>query len=32
VSPFNRLWQVTSGVWTPMIKLLPKSWWQDWIE
>lgn len=31
-SPFNLLWQIPCGIWTPLIKLLPKSWWESWLE
>ena len=30
-SPANRLWQVTSWFWIPLIKCLPKSWWEGWL-
>ncbi|KAL2126862.1 hypothetical protein VTI74DRAFT_11705 [Chaetomium olivicolor] len=29
VSPINRLWQLTFWIWVPLIKLLPKSLWED---
>jgi len=31
MSPFNRFWQLTFGIWVRLIKLLPKRFWQDWI-
>lgn len=31
VHPFNRLWQLTAGFWVPLIKRLPKSWWESWL-
>ncbi|KAK3326364.1 cytochrome P450 [Apodospora peruviana] len=29
--PFNPLWQITYKLWVPLIKLLPKSCWEDWM-
>lgn len=31
-SPFWLPWQVTHKLWVPIIKLLPKSWWDGWLE
>lgn len=31
-SPFNLLWQIPCNIWTPLIKLLPKSYWESWLE
>ncbi|KAJ4423626.1 hypothetical protein N0V82_001649 [Gnomoniopsis sp. IMI 355080] len=32
VSPYNLLWQLTSRLWTPLIKLLPKAYWEPWLD
>lgn len=32
ISPYNALWQVTSKIWTPIIRLLPAAWWEPWLE
>lgn len=32
-SPFNLLWQLSCGLWTPLVKLLlPSSCWESWLE
>lgn len=31
-SPFWIGWQLTHKLWVPLIKLLPKSWWDGWLE
>ncbi|KAL2196193.1 cytochrome P450 [Corynascus similis CBS 632.67] len=31
VSPINLLWQLTFTFWVPLIKLLPKSLWENWL-
>ncbi|KAF3760814.1 hypothetical protein M406DRAFT_348284 [Cryphonectria parasitica EP155] len=31
-SPFSFPWQLTSGLWTPLIKLLPRSCWEQWLD
>ncbi|KAL2118449.1 hypothetical protein VTJ04DRAFT_8109 [Mycothermus thermophilus] len=31
VSPFNRIWQLTSWLTIPLIKLLPKPLWENWL-
>ncbi|KAH8128751.1 hypothetical protein ACSS6W_003814 [Trichoderma asperelloides] len=31
-SPFWIGWQVTHKLWIPLIKLLPKSWWDGWLD
>ncbi|KUI72815.1 Cytochrome P450 3A1 [Cytospora mali] len=31
-SPFSIPWQLTCSTWTPIIKTLPKSWWESWID
>ncbi|KAL7909769.1 cytochrome P450 [Trichoderma velutinum] len=31
-SPFWLPWQVSHKLWVPIIKLLPKSWWDGWLE
>ena len=31
VSPFNRIFQITSGFWLAVFKLFPKRLWEDWI-
>lgn len=32
ISPFSHYWLLMFWIWTPMIKILPKSWWESWIE
>lgn len=32
ISPFSHYWLLMFWIWTPMIKMLPKSWWESWIE
>ncbi|OIW23655.1 cytochrome P450 [Coniochaeta ligniaria NRRL 30616] len=29
--PYNKLWQITFWIWVPLIKRLPKSWWEGWL-
>ncbi|KAB5525756.1 cytochrome P450 [Coniochaeta sp. 2T2.1] len=29
--PANRLWQITQKIWIPLIKSLPKAWWEGWL-
>ncbi|CCF45398.1 cytochrome P450 [Colletotrichum higginsianum] len=31
-SPFSIVWQLTHKFWIPIIKILPKSWWENWLE
>ncbi|EHK16488.1 uncharacterized protein TRIVIDRAFT_75420 [Trichoderma virens Gv29-8] len=31
-SPFWLPWQISHKLWVPIIKLLPKSWWDEWLE
>lgn len=32
IHPFNILWQLTCDtIWLPIIKLFPKSWWDNWL-
>ena len=31
IHPHNSFWQLTSSVWVPLIKMLPKSWWEQWL-
>ncbi|KAK1654455.1 cytochrome P450 [Colletotrichum phormii] len=31
-SPFSIIWQLTHEFWLPIIKSLPKSWWENWLE
>ncbi|KAK6217553.1 cytochrome P450 [Colletotrichum tabaci] len=30
-SPFSIVWQLTHKFWIPIIKVFPKSWWENWI-
>ncbi|PSR99029.1 cytochrome P450 [Coniella lustricola] len=32
VSPFNLWWQIPHKLLTPAIRLLPKVWWEDWLD
>lgn len=32
ISPFSHYWLLTFKICTPIIKTLPKSWWESWIE
>ncbi|KAK2019248.1 cytochrome P450 [Colletotrichum eremochloae] len=32
VSPFSIVWQLTHKFWVPIIKTLPRSWWENWLE
>lgn len=32
ISPLSHYWLLTFKIWTPLIKTLPKSWWESWIE
>lgn len=32
ISPFSHYWLLTFWILTPIIKTLPKSWWESWIE
>lgn len=31
-SPISLKWQVPCSIWTPIIKMLPKAWWESWID
>lgn len=31
-NPHNLAWQTTHKLWVPVIKLLPRAWWEDWLE
>ncbi|TDZ39858.1 Cytochrome P450 3A1 [Colletotrichum spinosum] len=31
VSPFSIPWQLTHKLWLPIIKSLPKTWWENWL-
>lgn len=31
VHPFNRFWQISAWIWLPLIKSLPKAWWEKWL-
>ncbi|WQF88772.1 Putative cytochrome P450 [Colletotrichum destructivum] len=31
-SPFSIVWQLTHKFWIPIIKIFPKSWWENWLE
>ncbi|TQN73423.1 Cytochrome P450 3A2 [Colletotrichum shisoi] len=31
-SPFSIPWQLTHKFWVPIIKIFPKSWWENWLE
>lgn len=32
ICPWNPYWQATHMLWMPLIKLLPRSWWEPWLE
>ncbi|KAF4837199.1 Cytochrome P450 3A11 [Colletotrichum tropicale] len=32
ISPFSMLWQLTHKLWLPIIKTLPKTWWENWLQ
>lgn len=32
ISPLSHYWLLTFRIWTPIIKLLPNSWWENWLE
>ncbi|KAG8168501.1 hypothetical protein KVR01_001250 [Diaporthe batatas] len=32
ISPFSHYWLLTFKILTPLIKTLPKSWWESWID
>lgn len=31
-SPLAVKWKVTSMLWEPIVRSLPKAWWEQWIE
>ncbi|KAJ0166327.1 Cytochrome P450 3A11 [Colletotrichum tanaceti] len=31
-SPFSMIWQLTHKFWIPIIKVFPKTWWENWLE
>ncbi|KAF6813005.1 cytochrome p450 3a21 [Colletotrichum sojae] len=31
VSPFSMAWQLTHKLWIPIVKCLPKPWWENWL-
>lgn len=32
ISPLSHYWLLGFWIWTPLIKMLPKSWWESWID